>query len=94
MKLITFWCATVVACGCTAGCAPSPVAADYGTSVKQMIANQTYDPAASQKGSPAAVKGADPAMLEQALKSLRTEKVERSKVAEPMAIEVGGRGGP
>lgn len=72
------------------GCALSPVQADYGNSVHEMTANQTYDPATRLSPSAAAAEGADPAMLQEAIKALRAEKVDRAKVAEPMLLQAGG----
>ena len=75
------------------GCAPSPLEADYGQSVKQMTENQVYNPTTLSKPSAAAVEGADPDMLNTALKSMRTEAVDREKVSQPLVINVGGQGG-
>ncbi len=94
MKLLKFGCAIAVACSGIVACAPTPVAKDYGTSVRQMIAEQTADPGAESKAGAAPVKGEDPAVIEQSLKAMRTEKVDRAKVAQPMAIDLGGQGNP
>ena len=75
-------------------CAPTPLEMDYGTSVRQMIAGQTADPRAAKQANAAVVKGEDPAVIEQALKSMRTEKAARAQVDQPMAIDLGGQGSP
>lgn len=72
------------------GCALSPLQADYGNSVHEMTAKQTYDPATRVSPSTIAAEGADPAMLQEAIKALRAEKVDRAKVAEPMLLQAGG----
>lgn len=94
MKWLILGCAIAVACSGVEACAPTPVATDYGTSVRQMIADQTYDPGAGSKAGAAAVKGEDPAVIEKALKSMRAEKVDRAKIGQPMAIDIGGQGYP
>jgi hypothetical protein len=75
------------------GCQTSPVASDYGRSVRQLNTNQVYNPATIATPSAAAVEGADPEMLALAVKTLRTEATDRSKVAQPLVINVGSSGG-
>ncbi|HEY3731859.1 MAG TPA: hypothetical protein VGL28_11430 [Steroidobacteraceae bacterium] len=75
------------------GCAQTPLEADYGNSVRQMQEFQTYDRRTRYKPSAAPVEGADPDMLNLAIQSLRTEKVDRSQVSQPMTINIGGQSG-
>jgi hypothetical protein len=77
-------------CGCAA---KTPLEADYGNSVRQMQEFQTYDRRTRYKPNTAPVEGADPDMLNLAIQSLRTEKVDRSQVAQPMTINIGGQSG-
>jgi hypothetical protein len=74
------------------GCAQTPLEADYGQSVKQLIDYQVYDRRTLFKPSARAVEGADPDMLNLAVQSLRTEKVDRAQVSQPMTINIGGQG--
>ncbi len=94
MKWLMLGCAIAVACSGVEACAPTPVESDYGTSVRQMIAEQTADPGAARKRGAVAVKGEDPAVIEQALKSMRGDKGDRAKIGQPMAIDIGGQGNP
>ena len=75
-------------------CAPTPLEMDYGTSVRQMIAGQTADPRAAKQANAAVVKGEDPAVIEQALKSMRAEKADRAQIGQPMAVGMRGPGNP
>ena len=72
------------------GCAQTPVEADYGQSFKQMMRYQVYDRSALFKPSTRPVEGADPDMLNLAVQSLRTEKIDRTQVAQPLNISIGG----
>ena len=94
MKLLILVSAIALASVGVGACAPTPVDADYGTSVRQMIADQTADPGAAKQSGATAVKGEDPAVIEQALKSMRTEKTDRAQVGQPMAVGMGGPGNP
>ena len=94
MKLLMLWSAIALAAVGVEACAPTPVETDYGTSVRRMIAEQTVDPGAAKQSRAGAVKGEDPAVIEQALKSMRAEKADRAQVAQPMAIDIGGQGNP
>ena len=94
MKLLMLWSAIALASVGVDACAPTPVDADYGTSVRQMIADQTADPGAAKQSGAAAVKGEDPVVIEQALKSMRTEKTDRAQIGQPMAVGMGGPGNP
>ena len=62
------------------GCAQTPVEADYGQSFKQMMQYQVYDRSPLFKPSTRPVEGADPDMLNLAVQSLRTEKIDTTKV--------------
>ena len=76
-----------------AGCAASPMAADYGHSVEQMTENQVYDPTTLTRPSRAAVEGADPDMLNAGVNAMRIPPTDRKEVAKPLVISVGGEGG-
>jgi hypothetical protein len=73
-----------------AGCAASPMAADYGHSVAQMTENQVYDRTTLTRPSSAAVEGADPDMLNAAVTALRIPPTERKEVSKPLFINLGG----
>ncbi len=75
------------------GCAQTPLEADYGNSVRQMQKYQVYDRRTLFKPSAAPVEGADPEMINLALQSLRTERVDRSQIQQPMTINIGGQNG-
>ena len=72
------------------GCAATPLEADYGRSFKQMTENQVYDRATLSKPGTAAVEGADPDMINLAVQAMRAEHIDRSQVAQPMTINIGG----
>ncbi len=76
-----------------AGCTTTPLESDYRQSVKQMNENQVYDRATLARPSVLAVEGADPDALMLAVKTLRTEAVDRKQVSQPLAISIGGQGG-
>ena len=76
-----------------AGCAASPLEADYGHSVAQMTENQVYDRTTLTRPSTAAVEGADPDMLNAAVTAMRIPPTERKEVSKPLIINVGGQGG-
>ena len=94
MKLLILWSAIALASVGVEACAPTPVDADYGTSVHQMIVDQTADPGAAKQSGATAVKGEDPAVIEQALKSMRAEKADRAQIGQPIAVGIGGPGNP
>lgn len=73
-----------------AGCAASPMAADYGHSVQQMTENQVYDRTTLTRPSAAAVEGADPNMLDAAVTAMRIPPSDRKEVSKPLVINVGG----
>jgi hypothetical protein len=75
------------------GCGATPLEADYGHSFKQMSANQVYDHATLLRPSAVAAEGADPEMLSLAIKTMRTEAVDRKQVAQPLVISIGGQAG-
>lgn len=85
--------ATAVAALALGGCAAkTPLEADYGNSVKQMNTYQVYDRRTLYKPSAAPVEGADPEMLNLAVQSLRTEKVDRAQVNQPITLNIGAQG--
>jgi hypothetical protein len=75
------------------GCAATPLEADYGQSLTQMNENQVYDHATLVRPSAVAVEGADPDALSLAVKTLRTEAVDRKQVSQPLVISIGGQSG-
>jgi hypothetical protein len=83
----------VIVCVALVGCAATPLEADYGQSLTQMNQNQVYDHATLVRPSVIAVEGADPDALSLAVKTLRTEAVDRKQVSQPLTINVGGQGG-
>ena len=83
----------VIAGFALAGCAASPMAADYGHSVAQMTENQVYDRTTLTRPSRVAVEGADPDMLNAAVTSMRTPPTDRKETLKPQIINVGGQGG-
>jgi hypothetical protein len=76
-----------------AGCAPTPLEADYGHSVRQLSEQQVYDPSTLTKPSTAAVVGADPDMINVGLTTMRTQATDRKEVAKPVSISIGSQGG-
>ena len=76
-----------------AGCAQSPLEADYGRSVQLMSENQVYDPTTLTRPSLAPVQGADPNMLDLAVTTMRTQAAERREVPKPIVVNIGGQGG-
>jgi hypothetical protein len=75
------------------GCAATALEADYGHSVKQMTEYQVYDRSTLTRPRAASVEGADPDMINLAVQTLRTEKVDRTQVSQPMTINIGGQNG-
>src|ERR1700722_3605013 len=73
-----------------AGCAASPMAADYGHSVALMTENQVYDRTTLTRPSTAAVEGADPDMLNAAVTAMRIPPTERKEVSKPLILNIGG----
>jgi hypothetical protein len=92
MKILAFI-PLIASLGLVACQTTTPVEADYGTSFKQMSENQVYDPSTLTTPSTVAAEGADPEVLEQAIKGMRTEKTDRSKVGQPLIINIGGQSG-
>lgn len=73
-----------------AGCASqSPVAADYGNSVRQMQEQQIYDINTATSPDPNAVLGGDPDRLNNTLEGHRRDVANPSGVASPVTINVG-----
>ncbi len=73
------------------GCSETPLEADYGQSVRQMIDDQAYDRAALTRPSTAAVEGADPDLLNAAVTAMRIPPSDRKEVSKPLIINVGGQ---
>jgi hypothetical protein len=80
-------CAASLACGC----ADTPNAdADYGTSVRQMVQSQTYDPNAASNPPELAPESGDGERLENALDEYRKDVAKGSAdVKRPIVFEVG-----
>lgn len=83
--------ALTVAAQLTAGCADTPLAdADYGSSVRQMVQAQTFDPAAASNPPALAPDITDGARLEQALEVYRKDVAKGvTEVKQPVIFEVG-----
>jgi hypothetical protein len=81
---------TTAAVWALCGCATTPLEADYGQSVKQLVDNQVFDRNTLSKPTTTPAEGADPDMLNLAVQSLRAEKTDRSQVAQPLTINIGG----
>lgn len=76
--------------GC-AGTGPRNVERDYGSSVRQMIASQTLDPATAAKPDPDAVDEGDGERLNSVLETYRTDVAKPADVSQPIVISVGGQ---
>ena len=75
------------------GCAnQNRVAADYGTSVHQMIEQQIYDMNAASSPDPNAVLGGDPDRLNNTLEGHRKDVAKPEGVAAPVNITIGNSG--
>lgn len=74
-----------------AGCADTPrVDADYGSSVKQMLQAQTYDPAAASNPPELAPEITDGARLHNALEVYRKDVAKGNvEVKQPVVFEIG-----
>nr|WP_298719067.1 hypothetical protein [uncultured Steroidobacter sp.] len=74
-----------------AGCADTPIAdADYGSSYKQMLQAQTFDPVTASNPAEFAPEMADAARLENALEVYRKDVAQGStEVKQPIIFEVG-----
>jgi len=83
--------AVVIATVAIGGCADTPVAdADYGSSVKQMLQAQTFDPVAASNPPELAPEMTDAARLENALEVYRKDVPQGStEVKQPLIFEVG-----
>jgi hypothetical protein len=84
---------TVITGFSLAGCAQTPLEADYGRSVQLMSENQVYDPTTLTRPSLAPVNGADPDMLNLAVTTMRTQAGEHKEVSKPIVVNIGGQGG-
>jgi len=76
-----------------AGCADTPLAdADYGSSVRQMVQAQTFDPAAASNPPELPPENADGARLESALEVYRKDVAKGvTEVKQPVIFEVGAK---
>jgi hypothetical protein len=72
-----------------AGCETNRVEEEYGESVRQMINAQVYDATTLTNPSAKPVEGADPDMVNNAIKALREHVAAPEEVGEPMVIQVG-----
>jgi type IV pilus biogenesis protein CpaD/CtpE len=74
-----------------AACASEPTMTerDFGNSVRQMIAAQTYDPSTLTSPPEGAIESTDGQMLEGALEAYRTTVSDQSAVASEITIDVG-----
>jgi hypothetical protein len=74
-----------------AGCADTPLSdADYGSSVRQMIAAQTFDPATASNPAELPPEMTDGARLENALDVYRKDVAKgNTEVKQPIIFEVG-----
>lgn len=83
--------AAVVATVAIAGCADTPLAdADYGSSVKQMLQTQTFDPIAASNPPEVAPEMTDGARLENAIEVYRKDVAKgNTEVKQPIVFEVG-----
>jgi hypothetical protein len=77
----------------TAGCSTpkTPIEADYGRAVREMINAQVADPATLANPSSAAVTGADPDMVNAAVNALRGEVAKPADVKGDIVVKVGGK---
>ena len=76
-----------------AGCeTTSRVEDEYGESVRQMVNAQVYDPTTLTDPSTKPVEGADPDMVNNAIKALREYIGAPEEVGEDVVIQVGGQG--
>jgi hypothetical protein len=71
-----------------AGCARTPLEADYGRSVQNLNESQVYDPITLTRPSTAAVVGGDPDMINLGLTNLRTSATDRKEVPKPVNISI------
>lgn len=73
-----------------AGCADTPSDSDYGSSVRQMVQAQTYDPAAASNPPELAPEVTDGARLKNALDVYRKDVAKGStEVKQPVIFEIG-----
>ena len=74
-----------------AGCETTRVEDEYGESVRQMINAQVYDPTTLTDPSTKPVEGADPDMVNNAIKALREYIGAPEEVGKDVVIQVGGQ---
>lgn len=84
-KNATLATAVALACGITAGCASQTrTEAEFGDSVRAMIASQTYDSYAANSPDPNPVTGGDGARLEKIVEAYRGDVPQPQSVTVPM----------
>lgn len=89
MKKIFILVAGVVALtGCTS---QTPTEANYGKAVREMISAQVADPTTLANPSTAPVTGADPDMVNAAVKTLRGEVSKPEDVKRDIVLKLGGK---
>jgi hypothetical protein len=75
-----------------AGCESTQTEREYGAAVRQMINAQTYDPSTLTNPSAEPVEGADPDMVNAAIKVFREHVSRPEDVGQDIVIQVGGQG--
>ena len=85
--------ALALATSLLAGCADTPLAdADYGTSVRQMVQAQTFDPVAAANPPALAPEITDGARLEAALETYRGDVAKGiNEIKQPVVFEIGSK---
>lgn len=83
--------AVAIATVAIAGCADTPLSdADYGSSVKQMVQAQTFDPVAASNPPELAPQITDGPRLESALEVYRKDVPKgNTEVKQPVVFEIG-----
>lgn len=82
-------CLALVAATSACSTGPSNVERDYGNSVRQMVAGQTLDPAASRNPDPNAIDSGDGDRLNNVLEAYRGDVAKPEEVGEDIVINVG-----
>jgi PBP1b-binding outer membrane lipoprotein LpoB len=89
MKRIAF---LIAAAAAVAGCAnQTRTEAEYGRAVREMINAQVADPATLTNPSSAAVTGADPDMVNNAVKAMREHVAQPADVKGDIVFKAGGK---
>lgn len=82
--------AALAVSACTTVPAPSSVEADFGNSVRSVIAAQTANPATLVSPSTATLTGVDPDYANTVVETLRKDVPKPEEVKRPVVVEVGG----